>query len=55
MEKTVRELKNIMLETGFHDVGTVNIASLQYDPEIRKICEGKCAGTMEPRGHVLPQ
>lgn len=38
--ETIKELKKVILETGFHETGTVNIAGLQYDPEIRRICEG---------------
>ena len=34
------KLKKIILDKGFWEAGTIDIASLQYDPEIRKICEG---------------
>lgn len=35
----IEKLKKIILETGFYETGTVDIASLQYDLEIRRICE----------------
>lgn len=40
----IEKLKKIMLETGFYGTGTVDIASLQYDPEIRRICEENTCG-----------
>lgn len=40
VEKMIEELKKMILGAGFYETGTVDIASLQYDPEIRRICEG---------------
>lgn len=41
----IDKLEKIILETGFYETGTVDIASLQYYPEIRRICEGNtCRG-----------
>lgn len=41
----IDKLKKVILETGFYETGVVDIATLQYYPEIRRICEGNtCRG-----------
>lgn len=41
----IEKLKEIILGVGFHETGAVDMASLRYDPEIRKLCEDNtCRG-----------
>ena len=35
----IKKIKRAVLETGFWEAGEVPVASLQFRPDIRKICE----------------
>ena len=43
-EKLIDKLKNIAFETGFTEVGELNINELEYETEVRKICESNQCG-----------
>lgn len=44
IQNRITKLKETALETGFYETGIVTTASLQFDPEIRKLCEENSCG-----------